>query len=474
MTSRPQDVGILALEVYFPNQVDLEKYDGVGAGKYTIGLGQTRMSFCDDREDMNSLALTTVSSLMRKYAIDPSSVGRLEVGTETVLDKSKSCKSVLMQLFEPLGNTDIEGVDNLNACYGGTNALFNALNWVESSGWDGRNAIVVAGDIALYNQINARPTGGAGCVAMLIGPDAPLSFDPGLRGTCIRHTYDFYKPNFRAEYPYVEGQLSIKCYLDAMDSCYETYHAKKATLAKFRQTGAFNGAADTASGMVANGVVNNATSKVSTNLPLDDFDYMVFHSPTCKLVSKAYGRLLYNDYLANPSHPDFISVPVEILKVPRDKSFADKTIEKVFMGLAKHRFEQRVQPSIQMPTLCGNMYCASVYGALISLICGVDSPTLQGKRVGVYSYGGGLAASFFSLKIRRDVVGIAKRINLQARLDARISVSPEQYLEACKLREDTYGQKAYTPKGDTSKIVTGTYHLTEVDDLYQRKYTIKV
>lgn len=74
------------------------------------------------------------------------------MGTETLLDKSKSVKSVLMQLFQPSGNTNIEGVDTVNACYGGTNALFNAINWVESSAWDGRDAIVCAGDIALYKK----------------------------------------------------------------------------------------------------------------------------------------------------------------------------------------------------------------------------------------------------------------------------------------------------------------------------------
>ena len=35
------------------------------------------------------------------------------------------------------GNADIEGVDCINACYGGTAALFNAVNWIESSAWDG-------------------------------------------------------------------------------------------------------------------------------------------------------------------------------------------------------------------------------------------------------------------------------------------------------------------------------------------------
>lgn len=65
-------------------------------------------------------------------------IGRLEVGTETIIDKSKSVKSVLMQLFQDSGNTDVEGIDTTNACYGGTAALFNAVNWIESSSWDGR------------------------------------------------------------------------------------------------------------------------------------------------------------------------------------------------------------------------------------------------------------------------------------------------------------------------------------------------
>ena len=41
--SRPSNVGILGMEVYFPqlyvDQGDLEAFDKVGKGKYTIGLG---------------------------------------------------------------------------------------------------------------------------------------------------------------------------------------------------------------------------------------------------------------------------------------------------------------------------------------------------------------------------------------------------------------------------------------------------
>lgn len=137
----PEDVGILAIEVYFPktyvNQEKLEEYDGVSKGKYTIGLGQSGMGFCGDREDTNSLSLTVVQNLLERNSVDPNQIGRLEVGTESILDKSKSVKTVLMQLFERSGNFNIEGVDTINACYGSTQAFFNALDWVESSAWDG-------------------------------------------------------------------------------------------------------------------------------------------------------------------------------------------------------------------------------------------------------------------------------------------------------------------------------------------------
>jgi len=63
-------------------------------------------------------------------------------------------------------------VDCINACYGATSALFNAVNWVESRAWDGRLAVVVAADVAAYPAGPARPTSGCGAVAMLVGASA--------------------------------------------------------------------------------------------------------------------------------------------------------------------------------------------------------------------------------------------------------------------------------------------------------------
>lgn len=45
----------------------------------------------------------------------------------------------------------------------------------------GRYALVIAGDIAVYATGNARPTGGAGAVAMLVGPNAALVMERGTQ-----------------------------------------------------------------------------------------------------------------------------------------------------------------------------------------------------------------------------------------------------------------------------------------------------
>ena len=44
----------------------------------------------------------------------------------------------------------------------------------------GRLAIVVAADIAVYGKGPARCTGGAGAIAMLLGPNAPLVIERGM------------------------------------------------------------------------------------------------------------------------------------------------------------------------------------------------------------------------------------------------------------------------------------------------------
>lgn len=301
---RPKNVGVLAMEMYFPSryisQEDLEEHDNC-KGKYTVGLGQLNMAFCDDREDIASIYLTAVDNLFQKYGIDPTEIGRLEVGTETLIDKSKSVKTSLMRLFGE--NTDLEGVTSVNACYGGTAALFNAVAWVESSEWDGRFALVVCGDIAVYEPGPARPTGGCGCVAILIGPDAPLALEPGVRASHALDVYDFYKPN-HSEYAAVDGRLSQWAYLSSVDTCYSRYKVKYAK---------------------KNPSANPVTVK--------HFDFFAFHSPYNKLVQKGFARLFLQDFITNPEDPELATL-APFKDMPIQDTYESRDVETASRGLA--------------------------------------------------------------------------------------------------------------------------------------------
>ncbi|XP_011498798.1 PREDICTED: hydroxymethylglutaryl-CoA synthase 1 [Ceratosolen solmsi marchali] len=449
----PKDVGIKAMEVYFPaqyvEQTELEKFDGVSAGKYTVGLGQSRMGFCNDREDINSLCLTVVHRLLDRYSIKPEDVGRLEVGTETILDKSKSVKSCLMQLFEPSGNTDLEGIDTTNACYGGTAALFNAISWIESSAWDGRLAIVVAADNAVYASGTARPTGGAGAIAMLVGPDAPLIFDRGLRASCMRHAYDFYKPDLRSEYPVVDGKLSIQCYLSSLDTCYQRYCEKV------------------------------RAKQADHNVTLSDFDAVLFHSPYCKLVQKSFARLTLVDFL-NSSKSKSFENHVDLQKysnVTLEDTYFDRDVEKAFMILSKDDFEKKTKPSLYIANQVGNMYTPSVYSGLMSLLIDKPIEALAGNKVGIFSYGSGLASSMYSLTITKNVSEDSPLMRLvsnlsyvKSQLETRQQVNPEDYTKILELREKNCHTIPFEPQSSIDNMFPGTYYLVKIDEMYRRTY----
>ncbi|XP_065176399.1 hydroxymethylglutaryl-CoA synthase 1-like [Sycon ciliatum] len=448
----PRNVGILGLEIYFPRQYvsqeELESADGVSTGKYTIGLEQCKMGFCSDREDIQSICLTVVSTLFRRYGLSPNQVGRLEVGTETILDKSKSVKSVLMQLFAECGNHSVEGLDTTNACYGGTAAVFNSINWMESSSWDGRLAVVVAADIAVYAAGPARPTGGAGAVAMLIGPNAPLVFERGMRGTYMAHSYDFYKPNLSSEYPTVDGAKTLSCYLEALDKSYEDFCKK-------------------------------SKHALGEEFSLDKADFILFHSPFTKMVRKSLGRLLFNDIARFPEmlerQPELQSLVGRTLS----DTVGDRTVEQLLVKSTTAMWNEKTELSTLTGRNIGNMYTASLYGCLASLLAQKPAGELKGRRLLMYSYGSGLAASMFSIQCRGapdaavTLDALCESLSaLPKRLLSRERVTPEQYRAVMDLRQEKHHAAPYEPVTDVATLWPGTYYIESIDDMHRRVYSV--
>lgn len=441
-SARPTNVGICASYLHFPStyvsQNSLEQFDGVSQNKYTQGLGQEQMAFCGPREDTTSLMMTAVSELLSRYNLTPNDIGRLEVGTESLVDKSKSAKTSLMALFGE--NTGLEGVTSINACYGGTAALFHTVDWVESSAWDGRYGLVVCGDVAVYEKGPARPTGGAGVVAMLVGPNAPLVLESNLRSTHMEDVYDFYKPKMESEYPIVDGKLSNSCYLRSIDICFNRYAEK------FEKR--FN-------------------HKFSLE---KDIQHAIFHLPYTKLVQKSFARMAFNDAKRSPKTSRYVEKLAPYLSLGVEESYSNRDMEKASLQATQTDYTAKVYPSTLAGRRIGNIYTGSLYAGLCSLIAQSDDK-MKGNRAFMFSYGSGLAATLFSLKITGSLEEQRKACDLIARLDNRVQASAQDYTLAMELREQEWSKADFTPSTHpTERLQPGEYYLSKVDSLHRRTY----
>lgn len=264
----------------------------------------------------------------------------------------------------------------------------------------------------------------------------------------MAHAYDFYKPNLASEYPVVDGKLSQTCYLMAVDTCYKHFCSK---YEKFE----------------------------GKQFSINDANYVVFHSPYNKLVQKSFARLMYNDFLRNASSINEEAkekmAPFSNLSI--DESYQSRDLEKVSQQIAKPVYDEKIQPTTLIPKQIGNTYTASIYSAFVSLIHNKHS-TLAGNRVIMFSYGSGLTATMFSLRLNEgkhpfSLSNIAAVMNVADKLKSRHEIPPEKFVETLKLMEHRYGANDFVTSKDTSLLVPGTYYLTEVDSMYRRFYAKK-
>ena len=285
---------------------------------------------------------------------------------------------------------------------------------------------------------------------MLVGANAPLVLDRGVRSSHMQHVYDFYKPDMSSEYPIVDGKLSTQCYLHALDVCLQRYTSKAMRLGLMEGT--------------------------ST---LEMFDGLLFHSPYCKLVQKAFARILLADFLRDPS-PDLegrYSGLEEFRDINLESTYFDRPLEIAAMAASKELFEEKTKPSLLISNQVGNMYTPSLYEGLASFIASHSLDTLADTRVLLFSYGSGLASSMFSMKFTDDQTpgGALDRMlvslaDLRQRLDGRHKVSPSEFDDNQKLREQTHQLAPYTPVGCLDKLCPGTWYLAEIDSQRRRKY----
>ena len=436
-----QTLGIIDIQIYFPryyiSQKDLEQYDKISSGKYTIGLGQENLSFLDDTEDINSLSLTILDKIITKNSLSLKDISRIEIGTETFIDKSKSIKTHLMDIFSESTNKDIEGVTVSNACYGGTAALLNTFNYLHSKFYDNKYAIVICSDIAVYGKGPARATGGCGSVGILLGRGGCISIED-IRASYFANVYDFYKPNPGTEYPVVDGQFSLKCYLESLYEC----------LQKFIEKG---------------GVIDF------------DLDFFCFHSPYSKLVEKGFYQvkcfqIFKGMYKGNFKFKDMINrVNGKFWELDRESQ------NKIKMEFYEE-FKNKIIPGLFICKNCGNLYTGSLYGFLLSLLLNRNNINLVNKRLIMFSYGSGLASTIYVLKINNDMYKniIKRNMDIYNLFNDRIKLNPYQYELILVNKEKLYLTNNYIPTGKIEDLFPNTYYLTKVDEKWRRFYKKKL
>ncbi|CAM9992785.1 unnamed protein product [Scytosiphon promiscuus] len=471
---RPANVGILAMDMHFPRtyvqQSDLEKADGC-EGKYTVGLGQNKLAFVDDREDINSVLMTVMQGLLDKYGIDPAKIGRLEVGGWEAAVRISAANHRLARLRgESTRKRRREGGQRGGG--GGAAAVESGCEWaIRGAWWDGRYALVVCGDIAVYEAGPARPTGGCGAVAILIGPDAPLVLEPGLRATHARDEYDFYKPK-HSEYAEVDGRLSQSVYLESVDKCYAGFRAKSAREPRV-------------AARPATTQRNGDQLPAPPSVTVDSFDFLSLHAPYNKLVQKGFARMSFLDFRsADPSSERFRDLPVAAAAGWRTAdlggTYADRDIDAAFRKVSSGQFKERCLPACTVSREVGNCYTASVFAGLVSVVAGKGGSLEEsgGARILMFSYGSGFIATAYSFKARRStsgvelfsLAGMQKAMAIEERLSDRLQRTPEEFSQAMDLREQRYGKADFQPSGATDLLFPGTFYLAEVNDKYHRRY----
>jgi hydroxymethylglutaryl-CoA synthase len=202
---------------------DLAPVHGVEPAKYSVGLGQERMSVASPDEDVVTLAAAAAQPIVADLDDEGrAAIRTVLLATESGIDQSKSAGVYVHHL---LGlNPACRVVELKQACYSGTSALQMALALVARN--PEQKVLVICSDVARYDiGSSGEPTQGAGAVAMLITADPRLVAIEPVSGLNTTDVMDFWRPNYRTT-AVVDGRLSLRAYTDSLSGAWADLQAQ--------------------------------------------------------------------------------------------------------------------------------------------------------------------------------------------------------------------------------------------------------
>ncbi len=140
------------------------------------------------------------------------------------------------------------------------------------------------------------------------------------------------------------------------------------------------------------------------------FKRVIYHTPFGGLVKMAHGRLLKDMYGKMKKS--------EILR----------------------NFEEKVGKSLKIPRAVGNTYSSTVYTCLMGLIL-EDEGINPGDRIGIYSFGSGACAEFYSATLLPEAKEYIKSLDIDNYLNSRYDLTIEEFDNLARKRS-SHAEKA--------------------------------
>lgn len=217
--------------------------------KYTLGIGQEKMSIAPPDEDVVSLAAKAAAPILDK--IDAREISAVLFATETSVDQSKAAGVFLHGLLGLSNRCRV--VEFKHACYAGAAALQMATTMVRANPKE--KILVIAADIAKYDvDTSGEATQGCGAVAMLITANPRIIEIEQGSGYYTDDVMDFWRPNHRTT-ALVDGKYSTKVYLNSLKHAWQHFTEE-------------------------------------TGRDFNDIDYFCYHIPFTKMAEKAHKTLV--------------------------------------------------------------------------------------------------------------------------------------------------------------------------------------
>ncbi|MAX81839.1 MAG: hydroxymethylglutaryl-CoA synthase [Crocinitomicaceae bacterium] len=438
------EVGIDAIHFSVPKLTlaieELAKHRNIEYAKLNKGLGLTEMAVCDIDEDAATLAAEAVYQLITTFNVSPEEVGRLYMGTESAVDSAKPTATYTLEMLqEKLGKeTDLSHMDVVDmtfACIGGIDAFQNAMDWVRAQ--PSRKAIVVAADNAKYELgSSGEYTQGAGAVAVLITSNPRLVAFDGEFGVSTQSAGDFFKPRRVWEKSALLKQaaeilgvsLSEEQLHEKLENSNEGFWStQNKFIQQYTECPVFDG--PYSNECYQNRIIealdrfSDSTSKQPSN-----WDKLIFHLPYAFQGRRMFTPIFIDWYkqmgklgevaeAIGEEIPETDEIPMDIVK-----KVSKTTLYKDFV-------HDRIRQGEVASSVIGNMYTASIFMALLSLLktAEEEQEELNGKKIGFFAYGSGSKAKAFEGTVQPQWKEQLTGIDLFNALKARTSIDFETY-----------------------------------------------